>query len=258
MESVAGLSALGQFTQESGHAGPCALARPEPTAGRESTPCQIAQRNGCATPSSCAATTWEPSAFETRAEPISMCRKRPVCDTRARAPAGAHHRVSYPVSDSMSCRRRARGPVPCAERALRHGSPRGERSERTARAMARDRPEAFRRRPCLRRIVRIFSSGSRRVPCWYWKPRARTPIKTEPSAGSSRNGSPPSTPMAASVAGSTTCPRTPGTSRPSLRDIRAWPPLTLLNRLGNRESRAYWRFPRPRTDRTWGDSSDKE
>ena len=35
------------------------------------------------------------------------------------APSGAHRRVSYPVSDSMSCRRRARVPVPGAEGALR-------------------------------------------------------------------------------------------------------------------------------------------
>ena len=31
-----------------------------------------------------------------------------VCDTRARTPSGARRRVSYPVSDSMSCRRRAK------------------------------------------------------------------------------------------------------------------------------------------------------
>ena len=42
-----------------------------------------------------------------------------VYDTRAKAPSGQRRRVSYPVSDSMSCRRRARGPVPGAERALR-------------------------------------------------------------------------------------------------------------------------------------------
>ena len=30
-----------------------------------------------------------------------------VCDIRAKAPSGARRRVSYPVSDSMSCRRRA-------------------------------------------------------------------------------------------------------------------------------------------------------
>ena len=35
-----------------------------------------------------------------------------VCDTRARAPSSSRRRVSYPVSDSMSCRRRARVPVP--------------------------------------------------------------------------------------------------------------------------------------------------
>ena len=45
-----------------------------------------------------------------------------VCDTRARAPSGTRRRVSYPVSDSMSCRRRARGPVPCAVRALGVGA----------------------------------------------------------------------------------------------------------------------------------------
>ena len=42
-----------------------------------------------------------------------------VCDRLAMAPTGQRHLVSYPVSDSMSCRRQARGPVPCAERALR-------------------------------------------------------------------------------------------------------------------------------------------
>ena len=41
-----------------------------------------------------------------------------VWDIRARVPSGERCRVSYTVSDSMSCRRRARGPVPCAERAL--------------------------------------------------------------------------------------------------------------------------------------------
>ena len=33
-----------------------------------------------------------------------------VCDTPARTPSNQRRRVSYPVSDSMSCRRRARGP----------------------------------------------------------------------------------------------------------------------------------------------------
>ena len=42
-----------------------------------------------------------------------------VCDMRTRAPSSTRRRVSYPVSDSMSCRRRARGPVPCAARVLR-------------------------------------------------------------------------------------------------------------------------------------------
>ena len=41
------------------------------------------------------------------------------CDTRARAPSGTRRRVSYPVSHSMSCIRRARRPVPRAERARR-------------------------------------------------------------------------------------------------------------------------------------------
>ena len=35
-----------------------------------------------------------------------------VCDTRAKTPSGTRRRVSYPVSDSMSCIRRARVPVP--------------------------------------------------------------------------------------------------------------------------------------------------
>ena len=50
-----------------------------------------------------------------------------VCDTPARTPSGARRRVSYPVSDSMSCKRRARGPMPCAELALwsEAGWPRG-------------------------------------------------------------------------------------------------------------------------------------
>ena len=38
---------------------------------------------------------------------------------RARVPSGERCRVSYTVSDSMSCIRRARVPVPCAELALR-------------------------------------------------------------------------------------------------------------------------------------------
>ena len=42
-----------------------------------------------------------------------------VCDTRAKTPSSTRRRVSYPVSDSMSCRRRTRRPVPRAERALR-------------------------------------------------------------------------------------------------------------------------------------------
>ena len=55
-----------------------------------STTGHVAERNGCATPSSCAATTWEPSAFETRAEPISMCRKRSFgTGGRGRLPASA-------------------------------------------------------------------------------------------------------------------------------------------------------------------------
>ena len=32
-----------------------------------------------------------------------------VCDRRAKTPSGAHHRVSYPVSDSLSRKRHARG-----------------------------------------------------------------------------------------------------------------------------------------------------
>ena len=68
----------------------------------------VAERNGCATPSSCAATTWEPAAFETRAEPISMCRKRPFATHGPRTPSGPRRRVSYPMSDSMSCIRRAK------------------------------------------------------------------------------------------------------------------------------------------------------
>ena len=42
-----------------------------------------------------------------------------VWDRRARAPSGERRRVSYPVSNSMSCIRRARVPVPCAARARR-------------------------------------------------------------------------------------------------------------------------------------------
>ena len=44
-----------------------------------------------------------------------------VCDTRAKTPSSTRRRVSYPMSDSMSCIRRARGPVPGAERA-RHSN----------------------------------------------------------------------------------------------------------------------------------------
>ena len=62
---------------------------------------------------------WEPSVFETRASPISMCRKRPCTIRGKRTPPGAHRRVSYPVSNSMSCIRRARVPVPCAAPQLR-------------------------------------------------------------------------------------------------------------------------------------------
>ena len=43
-----------------------------------------------------------------------------VWDMRARAPSDARRRVSYPVSDSMSCRRRARVPVTYAGHALRN------------------------------------------------------------------------------------------------------------------------------------------
>ena len=53
--------------------------------------------------SRCRSSDWEPSAFETRAEPMSMCRKRPF----ARAPLDERRRVSYPVSDSLSRIRRA-------------------------------------------------------------------------------------------------------------------------------------------------------
>ena len=42
-----------------------------------------------------------------------------VCDMRATAPSDERRRVSYPVSDSMSCIRRAHVPAPCAARALR-------------------------------------------------------------------------------------------------------------------------------------------
>ena len=42
-----------------------------------------------------------------------------VCDTQVKTPFGTRRRVSYPVSDSMSCIRRAHVPVPCAERARR-------------------------------------------------------------------------------------------------------------------------------------------
>ena len=33
-----------------------------------------------------------------------------VCDMRAMTPSGARRRVSYPMSDSLSCRRRANEP----------------------------------------------------------------------------------------------------------------------------------------------------
>ena len=55
------------------------------------------------------------AAFETRVSPDQYVSQTAVCDTPSRAPPGARRRVSYSVSDSLSCKRRARGPVPCAE-----------------------------------------------------------------------------------------------------------------------------------------------
>ena len=55
-----------------------------------------------------------PSTPVTRAEPIRMCRKRPFATGgRGRRPA-TRRRVSYPVSDSMSCIRRAMRYCLCA------------------------------------------------------------------------------------------------------------------------------------------------
>ena len=50
----------------------------------------------------------QPPAAGVADQPVSQT---VVCDTRARAPSGARRRVSYPVSDSLSCRRQARVPV---------------------------------------------------------------------------------------------------------------------------------------------------
>ena len=50
---------------------------------------------------------WEPSAFENAGVADQHVSQTAVCDIRAKAPSGARRRVSYPVSDSMSCRRRA-------------------------------------------------------------------------------------------------------------------------------------------------------
>ena len=45
----------------------------------------------------------EPSAFETRASPDQHVSQTAVCDTRAKTPSSTRRRVSYLVSDSMSC-----------------------------------------------------------------------------------------------------------------------------------------------------------
>ena len=58
----------------------------------------------------------QPPAAGVADQPVSQTA---VCDTRARAPSGQRRRVSYPMSDSMSCIRRARVPVRCAARAMR-------------------------------------------------------------------------------------------------------------------------------------------
>ena len=46
-----------------------------------------------------------PSTPVTRAEPIRMCRKRPFATHARERPPARASRVSYPVSDSMSCKR---------------------------------------------------------------------------------------------------------------------------------------------------------
>ena len=56
--------------------------------------------------SRCRSSDWEPSAFENAGVADQHVSQTVVCDTRARAPSGQRHRVSYPVSDSMSCIRR--------------------------------------------------------------------------------------------------------------------------------------------------------
>ena len=80
-----------------------------------------------------------------------------VCDTRARAPSGTRRRVSYPVSDSMSCRRRARGPVPCAVRALRSARTDGL-GDRSLFSRSRPPPPA---RSSLRLIAEIGTDMTR-------------------------------------------------------------------------------------------------
>ena len=50
-------------------------------------------------------------------DPLQRVSQTAVCDTPARAPSDERRRVSYPVSDSLSCKRQARGPprlVGCA------------------------------------------------------------------------------------------------------------------------------------------------
>ena len=75
--------------------------------------------------SRCRSSDWEPAAFRDAGVADQQVSQTAVCDTTARAPSDEPRSVSYPVSDSMSCRRQARGPVPCAERALRSARPDG-------------------------------------------------------------------------------------------------------------------------------------
>ena len=72
-----------------------------------------------------------------RHQPVSQTA---VCDTRARTPSDERRRVSYPVSDSMSCIRLERVPVPGAERARRSARTDGlgDRAQEPASSFYRD------------------------------------------------------------------------------------------------------------------------
>ena len=99
-----------------------------------------------------------------------------VCDTRTRTPSGQRRRVSYPVSDSMSCRRLAK----------QHGSE--TRADQPA-AGGHVFPSASRPALPRRQADRVRTGG----PCFFTvRPRARTARQT-----------------VGTLAGTTFCPRPP-------------------------------------------------